>query len=49
MSGGLLIVEKRQDWSFILFACGIAVLIASTLIEPVTERGAFEPADVQNV
>jgi hypothetical protein len=49
MSGGILIVEERQDWSFVLFACGIAAAIASTLIEPVTERGAFGANDVRRI
>ena len=46
VSAGLLIVEEEPDRWFVLIACGLAAAVASTLIEPVTERGAFETAHI---
>jgi hypothetical protein len=43
-SGGLLLIERAPNRSFLLFAAAIGAAVASALIEPVTTRAAFDGA-----
>ena len=45
LSGGLLILDRNPNRSFLLIAVAIGAAVVSALIEPVTARAAFEPQD----
>jgi hypothetical protein len=45
LTGGLLILDRNPNHSFVLIATAIGAAVVSALIEPVTARAAFESPD----
>jgi hypothetical protein len=43
LSAGLLILERNANEAFLLLAIATGIAVVSSLIEPATERAAFEP------